>query len=64
MPKMKTHSGAKKRLRALPSGKVKRSKVNKRHILSKKTSKRKRHLGEKTYVNEANERAVKQLLVL
>ena len=44
MPKMKTDSGAKKRFKVTGSGKVKRMKAYKSHILTKKTSKRKRRL--------------------
>ena len=44
MPKLKTHSGAKKRFRLTKSGRVKRSHAYKSHILTKKTSKRKRGL--------------------
>ncbi len=44
MPKMKTHKGASKRFRLTGSGKVKRYKAFKSHILTKKTSKRKRNL--------------------
>jgi large subunit ribosomal protein L35 len=44
MPKMKTHNGATKRFKLTASGKVKRFKAYKSHILTKKTSKRKRNL--------------------
>ncbi|GAA2004512.1 50S ribosomal protein L35 [Brevibacterium samyangense] len=44
MPKQKTHSGAKKRLRITGSGKVMREQVNKRHLAEHKPSKRKRRL--------------------
>ena len=44
MPKLKTHSGAKKRFKITKHGKVKRSHAYKSHILTKKTSKRKRGL--------------------
>ena len=44
MPKMKSHRGAKKRFSITGSGKVKRYKAFKSHILTKKTSKRKRRL--------------------
>lgn len=53
--KMKTHSGAKKRFRLKASGKIKRGQARKRHILSNKSSKRKRHLGAPAYVNPSNE---------
>ncbi|GDX87653.1 50S ribosomal protein L35 [Gemmatimonadota bacterium] len=44
MPKMKTHKGAKKRFSVTGTGKVRRMKAYKSHILTKKTSKRKRNL--------------------
>ncbi len=44
MPKMKTHKGAKKRFKVTGTGKVKRMRAYKSHILTKKTSKRKRRL--------------------
>ena len=49
--RFKTHSGAKKRLRKNKKGKVKRAKCGRRHLLSHKSSKRKRKLGKKTYVD-------------
>ncbi|RME16245.1 MAG: 50S ribosomal protein L35 [Bdellovibrio sp.] len=64
MKKLKTHSGAKKRFRVTGKGKVKRSKPNRRHILSKKSSKRKRQLGKKTYVNPSNSYQVERMLVI
>ena len=62
--KIKTHSGAKKRFRAKPSGIIKRKKKNLRHLLINKSSKRKRHLGVMTYVSSANKKAVDRLLGL
>ena len=62
--KLKTHSGAKKRFRPKASGKVKRKKQGLRHILSNKSSKRKRHLGQLTYVNPANQYQISRLLIL
>ena len=44
MPKLKTHSGAKKRFNLTKTGKVKRARAYKSHILTKKTTKRTRHL--------------------
>ena len=44
MPKIKTHSGAKKRFKLTKNGKVIRAHANKSHILNKKTTKRLRHL--------------------
>jgi large subunit ribosomal protein L35 len=61
--KTKTHSGAKKRLRAKASGKVKRKKIGMRHLLKNKSSKRKRLLGKATYVHSASEYQVRRLLV-
>ena len=46
MPKMKTHKGSKKRFRVTATGKVKRRQAGKKHLLSHKTGKRKRHLRE------------------
>ncbi len=50
MPKMKTHKGAKKRFSITGKGKVRRLKAYKSHILTKKTSKRKRNLRRPTTV--------------
>ncbi len=61
--KVKTHSGAKKRFRLKSSGKIKRGQARKRHILSNKSSKRKRHLGAPAYVNAANEYQITRCLV-
>jgi large subunit ribosomal protein L35 len=44
MPKMKTHKGSKKRFRVTAKGKLKRRQAGKKHLLSGKTGKRKRHL--------------------
>lgn len=54
MPKMKTKSGAKKRFRVRPGGTVKRAQAFKRHILTKKTTKNKRHLRGTVAVHEAD----------
>ena len=62
--KQKTHSGAKKRFRPKASGKVKRAKQGMRHILSPHSSKLKRQLGKKTYVDPANSYQIDRLLVL
>ncbi len=62
MPKMKTKSGAKKRFKMTGSGKIKRKKAFKSHILTKKSSKRKRNLGQSTLVHEADEKSVKKML--
>ena len=63
MPKMKTHKGAKKRFSVTGSGKVKRMKAFKSHILTKKTSKRKRRLRQGTTISTNGEaRNIKRLL--
>ena len=62
MPKMKTHRGAAKRFSVTASGKVKRSKAFASHILTKKTTKRKRTLTKATLVHSANESAIKRLI--
>ena len=49
MPKQKTHTGAKKRFKLKKSGLIKRNKMNRRHILTKKTPSRKRRLRKGTY---------------
>jgi large subunit ribosomal protein L35 len=63
MPKMKTHKGAKKRFKITGSGKVKRMKAFKSHILTKKSSKRKRHLRKATTLTVRGEiKNIKRLL--
>jgi large subunit ribosomal protein L35 len=62
MPKMKTKSGAKKRFRVRGSGSIKRSQAFKRHILTKKSTKNKRHLRGITNVDKTNAGAVKAML--
>lgn len=62
MPKMKSNSGAKKRFKVTGSGKVKRKKAGKRHILTKKTRKRKRNLGKATLVDKTQEKNVKKMI--
>jgi large subunit ribosomal protein L35 len=62
MPKVKTKSGAAKRFRALGGGGFKRTKANLRHILTKKTTKRKRHLRGTVTVDASDKRAVKAML--
>ena len=54
MPKMKTKKSAAKRFRVRPGGTVKRGQAYKRHILTKKTTKNKRHLRGTTAVHETN----------
>ena len=62
MPKMKTKSGAKKRVRVRPGGTVKRGQAFKRHILTKKTTKNKRHLRGTVTVHETDMGHMKQML--
>jgi large subunit ribosomal protein L35 len=62
MPKVKTKSGAAKRFRALGGGGFKRSKANLRHILTKKTTKRKRNMRGTTQVDAADVRGVRAML--
>lgn len=62
MFKLKTHSGAKKRFKKTASGLVKAAKPYKRHLLAKKSSKRKRGLRNALYVNLCDMRHVRSLL--
>ena len=62
MPKMKVKSGAKKRIKITGSGKLKRKHAYKSHILTKKTKKQKRRLGEFAIVSKADEKNMKRLL--
>lgn len=62
MPKLKTHSGAKKRFNLTKKGKVKRARAYKRHILTKKTTKRTRKLRMPAYADKTNVKAVKLLI--
>jgi large subunit ribosomal protein L35 len=62
MPKMKTKSGAKKRFRVRAGGGIKRSHAFKRHILTKKTTKNKRHLRGTIEINASDEKAVRAML--
>jgi large subunit ribosomal protein L35 len=62
MPKMKTKSGAAKRFRALGGGGIKRSRAFLRHILTKKSTKRKRHLRGTTTVHASDVRSIKAML--
>jgi large subunit ribosomal protein L35 len=62
MPKMKTHSGAKKRFRLTATGKVRGRSAFSTHILEKKSPKRKRRLGAPAEIAKADEKRVKTLL--
>ena len=62
MPKIKTHSGAKKRFKLSKNGKVIRAHANKSHILYKKTTKRKRGLRQTAVTDKTNVAAVKRMI--
>ncbi len=62
MPKMKTHSGAKKRFKLTKLGKVKRAHAFKSHILNKKTTKRKRNLRKTTVADATNVAKIKKMI--
>ena len=62
MPKLKTHSGAKKRFNLTASGKVKRAHAYKSHILTKKTTKRTRRLRATGYADQTNVSAIKEMI--
>ena len=62
MPKLKTHSGAKKRFNLTKSGKVKRAHAFKSHILTKKDAKRKMRLGQGALVDATNVKAVRRMM--
>ncbi len=62
MPKVKTNSGAKKRFKLTGTGKIKRKHAFKSHILTKKSTKRKRNLTNSTVVNESDKDRIKDLL--
>lgn len=64
MPKQKTNSSAKKRFSITGTGKIKRAKAYKRHILTKKSTKRKKRLGHAAIVGPTELNNVKKLLVL
>jgi large subunit ribosomal protein L35 len=62
MPKMKTHSGAKKRFRLTANGKVRGRHAFTSHILEKKSPKRKRAMGRPVAISKHDEPRVKVLL--
>jgi large subunit ribosomal protein L35 len=64
MPKVKTNSSAKKRFKVTGTGEISFQRAFKRHILTKKSKKRKRSLNKKGLVNHANTDFVKRLLRL
>lgn len=62
MPKLKTHRGAAKRFKKTGTGKFLRSKAYKRHLLSSKTTKEKRHLSGMTVVSPSDAAKVARML--
>ncbi|AZQ76698.1 MAG: 50S ribosomal protein L35 [Flaviflexus sp.] len=62
MPKMKPHSGAKKRFRVTGSGKVMRERAGKRHLLEHKSSRRTRRLSSDQVLSPADAKNVKKML--
>lgn len=62
MPKIKTHSGAKKRFKLTKNKKLKYWHAYKSHILTKKSAKRKRNLRKSAIASQANESAIKSLI--
>jgi large subunit ribosomal protein L35 len=62
MPKMKTHRGAAKRFKKTGTGKIMRAGANKQHILTKKSSKRKRKLRKNVLLHPTDERRVRQMI--
>jgi large subunit ribosomal protein L35 len=62
MPKMKTNRGAAKRFKLTGSGKIKRNKAYTSHILTKKSTKRKRGLRQSGLVDSANAKAIRKIL--
>ena len=64
MPKVKTHSRAKKTFKVTGTGKIRRYKAYKSHLLTKKSKTRKRHLRQHGLVHSANLKLVKRMLRL
>ena len=64
MPKMKTHSSAKKRFKVTGTGKIMRKHAYKSHILTKKETKQKRNLTHSALVHETDSYRVKRMLVM
>jgi large subunit ribosomal protein L35 len=62
MPKLKTHSGAAKRFKKTATGKVKRGHSHLRHILTSKSTKRKRKLAGQVVVSDADEAKIKRMI--
>jgi len=64
MPKVKTNRSAMKRFRKTGTGKIRRSQAFTNHILTSKTSKRKRNLRKGALVHPADEKRIKRLLLI
>ncbi len=64
MPKVKTHSRAKKTFKVTASGEIRYFHAFKSHLLTKKSKRRKRHLRQSAYVSPANMNLVKRMLGL
>ena len=62
MPKLKTHSGAKKRFKKTANGKIKRKKSGGRHLLIGKGNSRKRRLKESAYIDSTQEARLERLM--
>ena len=62
MPKIKTHTGAKKRFKLTKNGLVKRNHAFRRHLLNCKTTKKKRALRKGAYCSKSNVAAIKKLI--
>ena len=62
MPKIKSNSGAKKRFKVTASGRIKRNQSHRRHILTKKPTKRKRHLRSPASIHESDVALIKRML--
>ncbi|MBR0366341.1 MAG: 50S ribosomal protein L35 [Clostridia bacterium] len=60
--KIKTHRGAAKRFNLTKNGKVKKNSAFRRHILNKKTTKRKRHLRKQQYCSKANAAVIMKII--
>lgn len=64
MPKMRTNKAVKSRFRLTGTGKLKRGRPNRRHIMTKKTPKRKRQLRRPALVSDAQEKTYKRMMAV
>jgi large subunit ribosomal protein L35 len=62
MPKLKTHTGAKKRFKKTGTGKIMRHKAYARHLLTSKTTSRKRNLGQGVVADDTNQASLRRML--